>query len=286
MSLRFRVLASGSAGNCAVLAAGTGRLLIDCGIAPRTAARRLGEKGPAPAALAGICLTHLDADHFHPAWIPQALQQQLRIFCSDACRDRLLDLDSTLAELIAPFHPRGEPFEPLPGVAARAVSVPHDQQGAHAFYFAAPGARLGYATDLGHVPSQLLDCFADASLLAVESNYDPHLQRSSGRPIFLQHRITSGRGHLSNEQALAAVKTLFDRSRRTGRPLPRHVVLLHRSRQCNCPQLLRNLFAADAHIAPRLVLAEQHHPTPWLNVGTGEPYPPPLTGQQLSWGWG
>jgi hypothetical protein len=44
-------------------------------------------------------------------------------------------------------------------------------------------------------------------------------------------------------------------------------VLLHRSRQCNCPHLLRRLFAREPRLATRLVLAEQHERTEWLGVG-------------------
>ena len=64
------------------------------------------------------------------------------------------------------------------------------------------------------------------------------------------------------------MKTIFDRCQRHGRSLPRHVVLLHRSRQCNCPERIRDLFGRDPRIASRLVLSEQHTRTDWLS-GTG-----------------
>jgi hypothetical protein len=88
-----------------------------------------------------------------------------------------------------------------------------------------------------------------------------------------------GRGHLSNAQALSAVRTVFDRSARAGRQLPQHVVLLHRSQQCNCPRLVRELFSQDARIAPRLVLAEQYERTGWIQA---TPREPAWVGEQLS----
>ncbi len=97
------------------------------------------------------------------------------------------------------------------------------------------------------------------------------MQEMSGRPWFLKRRIMGGKGHLSNRQALAAVQQILDRGQR----LPDHIVLLHRSRQCNCPELLRALFSKDRRIGPRLTLAEQFERTPWLRrkalqVWTGE----------------
>jgi hypothetical protein len=63
--------------------------------------------------------------------------------------------------------------------------------------------------------------------------------------------------------------------------LPEHVVLLHRSRHCNCPDLLRALFSRDARIAPRLTLTEQFHRTEWIRPGNSRP----LAGEQLRLAW-
>jgi hypothetical protein len=59
--------------------------------------------------------------------------------------------------------------------------------------------------------------------------------------------------------------------------LPDHIVLLHRSRQCNCPNLLRKLFSRDRRIAARLTLAEQYTRSEWLRRKSVAP----ATGEQL-----
>jgi hypothetical protein len=135
------------------------------------------------------------------------------------------------------------------------------------------GCRAGFATDLGRVPAHLIERFEGVNLVALESNYDPEMQRGSDRPWFLKERIMGGRGHLSNEQAFAAVKAILDQCERGRRRLPDHIVLLHRSRQCNCPKIVRGVFERDERIARRLVLAEQYSRTEWLGrgeVGVGE----------------
>ncbi len=180
--------------------------------------------------------------------------------------------------LVEPFE---EAFEPLPDVSASAVPLSHDVAGSHGFVFSGRGVRIGYATDLGNVPARLVDAFEALDVLAIESNYDSHMQRTSGRPLFLQRRITGGRGHLSNEQAFEAVRTMFERCQRRQQVLPAHVVLLHRSRDCNCPHLLRTLFSRDSRIAARLTLAEQFHRSHWL----GPTHRMPVAGEQLMIGW-
>jgi phosphoribosyl 1,2-cyclic phosphodiesterase len=128
------------------------------------------------------------------------------------------------------------------------------------------GTRIGYATDLGRVPSQLIRQFVGVDILAIESNYDPEMQLRSGRPAFLQRRIMGGRGHLSNQQSFDAVQQLFNRCIATRNDLPRHVALLHRSRQCNCPNLVREVFSQDSRLPGRLTLAEQFTPTDWMTA--------------------
>jgi phosphoribosyl 1,2-cyclic phosphodiesterase len=266
MSIELCVLGSGSAGNSSVVRTPGGVMLIDAGLGPRTVAQRMKGLGVGVADISAICLTHLDRDHFNLNWVGTILKLGIRVFCHEQRRRPLLQLAAVegLHSLVEPFD--AHPFEPLPGLAVRPVSLAHDAEGSHGFCLVTADHRMGFATDLGRVPDGLIDCFEGVDLLAIESNYDPVLQRGSGRPWFLVQRIMGGRGHLSNEQALDAVKRIVARTQTNHGKLPAHVVLLHRSRECNCPQLLRDLFSRDSRIAPRLVLAEQYERTAWLRA--------------------
>ena len=165
-----------------------------------------------------------------------------------------------------------------------AVALPHDEAGSHGFVMECAGFRVGYATDLGRVPGELIERFCGVDVLAIESNYDPYMEENSPRPYYLKQRIMGGSGHLSNEQALAAVQAILDRTAATCGPdkLPRHIVLLHRSRQCNCPKLVQRMFAGDPRIAPVLTLTHQHERTPWLHARRGRAQHV----EQLALAWG
>src|SRR5204862_3142635 len=89
---------------------------------------------------------------------------------------------------------------------------------------------------------------------AIESNYCPLLQEESGRPDFLKHRITGGRGHLSNHEAAAAIRRIQPRE---------HVILLHLSRECNEPAIVAALHEGADYT---LTITCQFEPTRWVQV--------------------
>lgn len=299
--LQLCVLASGSGGNCSLLRTPAGNLLIDIGIGPRTFAQRVASLGEDPRAvlqqIAGVCVTHLDSDHFNANWFLTLAKFNIPIYCHESRRGdvlaRVAEVRSKSITSLADgdsLSPSNESvtvhgfddrtcFEPIAGLRLASISCAHDETGSHGFLIDGFGTRIGYATDLGHVPDGLLDLFCRLDVLCIESNYDRRMQLESDRPWFLKRRVMGGKGHLSNDEAFDTVKRLLDRCECEGHPLPRHIVLLHRSRECNCPDLLRQYFSRDARIARRLTLAEQSEPTAWLAPGV-------CAGDQMTLAWG
>lgn len=275
MSIELCVLGSGSSGNCSVLRTPGGVVLIDAGLGPRVVEARLRGTGVTLADVRAICLTHLDHDHFSPYWIPTIVQRGIRVFVHSQRLNQLLG--AALHDEAQRVHPREfrssvvtfgtrDGFDLIDGVRAQAIKLAHDREGSHGFVIDGFGVRVGWATDLGHVPDELIECFHCVDVIALESNYDPEMQEASARPWFLKRRITGGAGHLSNEQAFEAICEMMNRSQRRRGRLPAHIVLLHRSRQCNCPHVVRRLFTQDARVAQRLTLSDQHRRTEWLRT--------------------
>lgn len=263
MSLSFCILASGSSGNCTLVLCRHGDaqqcMLIDAGLSPRLTARRLKPLGVTLHQISAIILTHLDFDHFHHGWLRAIERFGLNLKIHFHRRHRVLAWRSGVTMRCAEVFTDSIDL----GHCARITSLmlAHDDAGSVGFVIENSGARLGYATDLGRVPATLLDHFVDLDALAIESNYDRQMQLESGRPWFLKRRIMGGSGHLSNEQALAAVRQIEAQSTLT------HVALLHLSRQCNDPEVVRALYARQApHLLPRLTVSSQRYPSPLLRV--------------------
>ena len=118
--------------------------------------------------------------------------------------------------------------------------------------------------------------FVDLHALALESNYDRRMQLESDRPWFLKRRIMDGLGHLSNEQALEAIEHIESQSHLS------RIALLHISRHCNCPNLLRELYVKRApHLVDRLTLSHHAEPTPLLEVVPGQRRSTPAVRRQV-----
>ncbi len=268
--LRMCVLGSGSGGNSTLIQSGDHALLLDAGFGPRTTAQRLAQLGMKLSDLRAIVLTHLDTDHFRPTWINACVEHQISVYLHnwhqpmmDALPDAVDLHDAGLMRLIdlKPFAPCADDVLQITPVA-----LPHDDKGTLGYRLDSAVGSIGYATDLGRVPPALIDLFTaqgGVDLLAIESNYDPVMQRTSSRPWFLKQRIIGGHGHLSNQQAFELARTIVQRSQ-TGKPS--RIVLLHRSQQCNGIEIVRRTFAQDKTLSPRVVLTEQRQRTPWLTI--------------------
>lgn len=266
------VLASGSKGNCSVLVVPATRetarrvILIDAGLSPSRTRVLLHQRGIRPDEVDEIVFTHLDSDHCHQGWINAlrpgsitgAWRAQLRVHRMHMGRARRMGL------LYARTEPFEEVFSPAPGIEMRTLMLAHDDLGVAVFRVGIElpdreGASLGFATDLGHVNTGLIEHLRGVDTLAIESNYCPVMQENSGRPIYLQRRIMGGAGHLSNEQSAMAVSRIGPR---------RNLVLLHLSQECNEPAIAmghhrRYIEGADGR---RCVVSSQFEATPWVEV--------------------
>lgn len=271
---RLCVLASGSKGNCTVLAAGERTILLDAGLSPRRTGAMLREVGLSLSRVTDIVFTHLDHDHCHPGWCasakgggaPHALVHVHRAHRGRADRMGLLARRSRWFDETVRLDERPDGSHERVRIDAALAS--HDSLGVAAFRvranIGAGEAHLGFATDLGHVPGAIVEHLRGVDALAIESNYCPQLQEASDRPEFLKRRIMGGSGHLSNAQCAEAVRRIAPRP---GAP----VVLLHLSEECNEPA--RALAAFDG--APwRIVASAQRAATGWIDL---RPLPAPAT---------
>lgn len=263
-------LGSGSGGNCTAvrLTDSAGRaeaVLLDAGFGVRRTARKLAEAGLCWADVKAVLLTHLDRDHFKPALTRALVEHNIAVHCHHWHLAELANITAT-----RPLFELGlvEPFGdgiilPMPGVTATTTRLQHDRQGTIGYRLSTRFGDIGFATDLGHAPRQLIEHFAGIDLLCIESNYDERMTINSSRPVWVNRRNLSDSGHLSNEQAYEAVQQIRDASPHGN---PRHIVLLHRSQQCNHPTKVKRVFERDPTLAKRIILTDQRKRTRWVHV--------------------
>jgi len=129
-------------------------------------------------------------------------------------------------------------------LCVEAFSKSHDAVAPLGFRVTAPdGTTAAVVTDLGEVTEDVMRGAYNCNYLVLESNHDAGYQKqacSGGfrhpltgnwirRPYSLVERVLSKRGHLSNEQAGAALLNLV--TERT-----KGIMLAHLSIDCNTPQ--------------------------------------------------
>jgi len=240
--VRALVLWSGSQGNASIIESEGTRVLVDAGIGLRALAagiEQAGMDGPPHA----IVITHAHGDHVgHCLRLSRKLK--IPVYASEvsarspALRDKV--------DLVR-FSAR-EPFA-IGALTIAPTPLPHDA--------AQVGLRISdgtqsaaIVTDLGEVPPDLSAHLAGCELVLLESNHDTELLQKGPYPAHLKRRISSAKGHLSNEQTHALLSRLS--------PETHTVVLMHLSATNNRADLA--LASAEDALAGkhvRIFVAEQ-----------------------------
>ena len=171
MSLELCILASGSAGNAAIVRSPAGVLLIDAGIGPRTLSERLDGTGVDLRRHLGPLSHSSRRRPLLPRWSSTLSRLNIAVHCHANKVAGLALCCPELMPLIRAFDCTA--FSPIDGLTCDPIHFPHDTLGSHGFVVDGFGYRIGYATDLGRVPRYLFDRFRDLDCIALESNYDP-----------------------------------------------------------------------------------------------------------------
>ena len=258
--MEFALLASGSSGNCMVVAEGKTRILIDAGISCRQITDRLEALGIAPKSIDAICLTHDHHDHV----------SGLPVFCKKYGTPLYASLGTREAATYSTHVNGAEWFEFAPGdemeigsLSLASFAVPHDAGDPVGFTICGGGRRLGIATDLGYIPMMVERHLQACHALVLESNHDIEMLMRSDRPWNLKDRIKGRHGHLSNDQCAETLEKLLPGTLST-------LVLAHLSEECNSPALAQNIAKKILRrhgIAERVALhIASTDATGWMNV--------------------
>ncbi len=262
--LHLHILGSGSKGNCALVEGPRGLIMIDDGFSRREVLKRMDALHLHAEDVAALILTHEHSDHV----------SGLSVWCNrwDGPLFASTGTPETRKYLAAlPF----EEFEPgdtidIAGVRIETFSNTHDVVNPVGFRFSTAADAIGFATDTGTLSDQAMELLGDARILALESNHDVQMLRTGSYPRYLQDRILSDHGHLSNDQAAAAASRLVT-------DLTEHLVAMHISQENNTPPTAVKALAAALNATPDNDLcstATLKRPTTHLKIQPASQYNP------------
>ena len=225
--LEITILASGSAGNAALVRTETASFLVDAGLSTKELTTRLGACGVEPQDLCAILVTHEHGDH------TKGLAQWSKKHATPVYCNRQTAM--VLREKVTDFSgwkifESGGTFD-LEGASIRSFPVPHDAVEPVGFVIREGNNSFGFLTDLGHSTTLVIESLRGVDALLIEANYDEEmLQNDTKRPWSIKQRIQSRHGHLSNTAAAETVAQI----RHDGLG---HILLGHLSRDCNSEPL-------------------------------------------------
>ncbi|MGD1147107.1 MAG: MBL fold metallo-hydrolase [Thermoanaerobaculaceae bacterium] len=252
--MRISVLASGSSGNAVVVEADGVCVLIDCGISYRQLAVRMKPLGLDPGRIEAVLLTHEHDDHV----------KGLEVFLRRHAVPVLATAGTLGGMALQPPSTRllasGREVR-LGGLTVVPVQTCHDAREPVGFVLESGHRRVGLVTDTGVFTGLLTERLSECHAVLLECNHDRDLLRVGPYPWPLKQRIASRTGHLSNDQACAALERLAHSQLEV-------VVGMHLSQTNNRPEMVkRELSAALSGSRVRLEVASQHSA---LVIETGE----------------
>ncbi len=229
------MLASGSRGNCSLVATSSTRILVDAGLSGRETFKRLRVLDERAEEISAILITHEHSDHVgglarlaSKLNVPVFMTAPTHHAWSRAMRDE---------QGVSPQLPKSEHFSSGRGfrigdIEVMPFTIPHDAADPVGFTFHAEGVKIGFATDLGYMPVSVRNHLRGCTVLVMESNHDVEMLRSGSYPWSVKQRVMSRVGHLSNDTLAEFFSSDYD-------GVAEYVVLAHLSEQNNHPEIAR-----------------------------------------------
>jgi phosphoribosyl 1,2-cyclic phosphodiesterase len=231
--IKFISLGSSSSGNCYYLATDSTQILIDAGVGVRTLKQSLKERGVMLTDIDAVFITHDHADHIkavghlaHDFCLPIYATEEVHLGIN---RNYCVTTKLT-PEFINIIH-KMQTTE-IGDFRVTAFSVPHDSSDCVGYRIETNEEIFLIITDIGHVTETIQNEVGNANFIVLESNHDIDMLMMGPYPAYLKGRITSGRGHLSNQDSARLIAEHAS-------PSLRRVWLCHLSEENNHPELAR-----------------------------------------------
>ncbi|WP_299823172.1 MBL fold metallo-hydrolase [uncultured Pontibacter sp.] len=257
MHLHITSLNSGSNGNCYYIGNEQEAILVDAGISCRETERRMAKLGLSMSKVKAIFVSHEHSDHIKG--IPVlAKKYQLPVYITPHTlrRSRFEEINFPVEEFYAQ--------QPVTIGNLEIIGFPklHDAIDPYSFIISYQGTKVGVFTDIGAPCEQLIHYFSQCHAAILEANYDEEMLANGYYPYHLKRRISGGKGHLSNRQALnlfTAYKPEY----------MSHLLLGHLSKNNNCPKLVDELFTKHA-AGTKVVVASRYEETPVFRISSSD----------------
>jgi len=227
---RLITLFSVPSGNCHYIRSENTEILIDAGVCARSVENALKEIGTSLHNISAIFVTHEHVDHTRGLEVISK-RFSIPVYMTElSARALIKDKNAALLSVLNLYPPH---FSVSVGdMNICSFVTPHDSACCVGYRVEFPMGdsvhKIGVATDIGHVETELIDALYGVDECIIESNHDVSMLMTGPYPYMLKRRILSPNGHLSNEDCGKLIHILAQSGT--------HAFLLaHLSRENNYP---------------------------------------------------
>jgi len=257
MSIHIASLNSGSNANCYYAGNDNEAVLIDAGLSCRETEKRMKQLGLSMEMVKALFISHEHTDHIN-GMAGIAKKYQLPVYITaHTLRNCHTGPDKKLVKTFS--HAKAVTIGSLRVIPFKKS---HDADDPHSFMVSGNGVNVGVITDIGYACKRVIKYFSQCHAAFLETNYCADMLANGDYPWHLKKRISSDRGHLSNDQALE----LFRHYRAEHLQL---LILSHLSKNNNRPDLVESVFKPHAG-KTKIVVASRYSPSPVFSVTTGK----------------
>ena len=238
--LKFSSLYSGSTGNSLLVQSEHSNILIDSGVSAKKIVEGLEQVGILATDIDAILVTHEHSDHVQSLGTISK-KFDVPVYANSRTWDAMPSQRDKIDDKNKKFFVASEHFE-IGDVSIHPFSIPHDAADPCGFTFSCKDEKLGVATDIGHMTTEIMNCLEGSQFLLLEANYEPEVLKCSRYPYLLKARIAGPNGHLSNQLAGQTIANLIHSGLK-------EVMLGHLSKENNFPELALKSVWEELHFA-------------------------------------
>lgn len=220
--MKIVVLGSGSKGNSTFIELGNKKILIDVGFSYKQMSERLAKINIDPKQIDAVLITHDHHDHVYG----------LKSFISKV--KPLLYITEEIEKVVLDekyeksVYLTDEMF--IDDIFVKVIPTSHDAITSNGFLLEYDGESIVYITDTGYINMRYINMLKNKTYYIIESNHDTEKLIKGPYPEYLQRRILSDKGHLSNELCAGYLSKLIGSN-------TKKIILAHLSHENNTETL-------------------------------------------------
>lgn len=212
--MKVTVIASGSKGNTTLIETKNKNILIDAGITANEIKKRLKKD----VKIDLLFITHAHIDHI------KGLKSIVKEYNPSVYSRN----DEVIEKNICNINYFNEPYK-LEDLEISFFNLSHDSD-CIGLNIKENDKELVYITDTGYINKKILTSIVNKDMYIIESNHDVKMLMNGKYPFFLQQRILSDKGHLSNKDCSRYLSNIIGNKTKC-------VILAHLSEENNTPTL-------------------------------------------------